>query len=127
MTPEERAPTLAEAMKAEEDAMRCRFVHHTRIRGPMNLNEAVRLSQRMEGKKPMTPARIATTDGKNEFERSFPAEMGGSIRTHASEIDFDASYTFQSWEGGRLYEWLNIRAIRDGDAAVFILPPTEAK
>ena len=40
--------TLAEAMRKEDEALRRRFVHHTRPRGPLSLREAIALSERMK-------------------------------------------------------------------------------
>lgn len=41
---------LAEELKAEEERLRRRFVHHTRPRDPLTLKEAIELSERMAGK-----------------------------------------------------------------------------
>lgn len=41
--------TLAESLKEEEEALRRRFVHHTRPKGPLSLEEAMELAKRMRG------------------------------------------------------------------------------
>lgn len=45
----EPLPTLAEELKREEELVRRRFVHHTRPKEPMSLEEATALSKRMAG------------------------------------------------------------------------------
>lgn len=40
-------PTFAEDMKREADLLRRRFVHHTRPKGPMSMEEAMELCRRM--------------------------------------------------------------------------------
>lgn len=42
--------TLAEELKDEEELMRRRFVHATRPKGPLSLEEACALCERMKGK-----------------------------------------------------------------------------
>lgn len=42
--------TLTEELKDEEELMRRRFVHATRPKGPMSMEEAQALCERMEGK-----------------------------------------------------------------------------
>ena len=39
--------SLANALKAEEEALRRRFVHHTRPKGPLSFEQAIALSQAM--------------------------------------------------------------------------------
>lgn len=41
--------TFAEEMKRDADLLRRRFVHATRPKGPLSLDEAIALSKRMEG------------------------------------------------------------------------------
>jgi hypothetical protein len=41
--------TLAESLKEEEEALRRRFIHHTRPKGPLSLKEAMELAERMSG------------------------------------------------------------------------------
>ena len=40
--------TLADELKAEAEALRRRFVHHTRPKGPLSLKEAIELSKHMQ-------------------------------------------------------------------------------
>ncbi len=47
--PDKAHTTFAEEMKREQDQLRRRFVHHTRPKGPLSLEEAIALSKRMEG------------------------------------------------------------------------------
>lgn len=41
--------TLAESLKEEEEALRRRFIHHTRPRRPLSFEEAADLARRMDG------------------------------------------------------------------------------
>lgn len=41
--------TLAQALAEEGEALRRRFVHHTRPRGPLSLEDAIKLSEDMNG------------------------------------------------------------------------------
>lgn len=41
-------PTLAEALQQEAEALRRRFVHHTRPRHPLSMDEAISLSKAMD-------------------------------------------------------------------------------
>lgn len=50
--------TLAEELAAEEELARRRFVHHTRPKGPLSLDEARKLCERMDG------ANGESTEGK---------------------------------------------------------------
>ena len=47
--------TLAESLKEEADALRRRFVHHTRPQRPLSLEEAMELEERMAGQPPQHP------------------------------------------------------------------------
>ena len=41
--------SLADALKADQELLRRRFVHHTRPKHPLSLREAMDLSRRMSG------------------------------------------------------------------------------
>jgi hypothetical protein len=41
--------TLAESLKEEQDALRRRFIHHTRPKRPLSMEEAAELARRMDG------------------------------------------------------------------------------
>jgi hypothetical protein len=41
-------PTLANDLRAEEDALRRRFIHHTRPKGLMSLAEAIEFAEKIE-------------------------------------------------------------------------------
>lgn len=47
--------TLADAFREEEELARRRFVHHTRPKGPMSLDEAREICERMDGQKTPPP------------------------------------------------------------------------
>lgn len=47
--------TLAESLKEEDEALRRRFVHHTRQRHPLSLEEAMELAERMGAALPTIP------------------------------------------------------------------------
>ncbi len=47
--------TLAESLKEEEEALRRRFVHHTRPKRPLSLEETMELAERMAGQPPQHP------------------------------------------------------------------------
>lgn len=49
LTMADRQRTLAEELAAEEELARRRFVHHTRPNGPLSLDEARKLCERLEG------------------------------------------------------------------------------
>jgi hypothetical protein len=42
--PDKPVPTLAEALRQEEDQLRRRWIHHTRPQRPLNLQEAMELA-----------------------------------------------------------------------------------
>jgi hypothetical protein len=44
--------TLADAIREEEERARRRFVHHTRPKGPLSLQEAIELCERVAGEPP---------------------------------------------------------------------------
>lgn len=53
---DEHKPTLADDLRAEEELQRRRFVHATRPKRPLSMEEAVDLHRRMEGNKPVDEA-----------------------------------------------------------------------
>jgi hypothetical protein len=49
--------TLADALREDEEALRRRFVFHTRKKGPLTLDEAIAECKRMEGESEPAPER----------------------------------------------------------------------
>ena len=49
--------------------------------------------------------------------------VGGEIVQDGREVDFDASYSFEHRQDGKVWKWTGIRPTRREDgAAVFVLP-----
>lgn len=67
--------TLAEALRKENELLRRRFAHHTRPKGPLTLEQARELAERMSG-------------GACEDERNALSTLGAPLASQVSKVTF---------------------------------------